>query len=120
MCGTIFTELSWSEWSECSVTCGTGLQARVQYCRIVNARHYRRRQIQLHSPDVATDCRQQDTGLIETRQCTAAAAKNCPGLFRKYFKFYHSSPLSLSSSSTTSFLLQFVRKYYFFVCDYSG
>jgi len=77
---TYLTELAWSEWSECSATCGTGVQARVFYCRLANVARYRRRQIQLHSPDVATECRQGDTGFTETKQCTSATAKVCPGL----------------------------------------
>ena len=73
-------ELAWSKWSECSATCGMGVQARVLYCRLANVRSYRRREIQLHSPDVATECRQEDTGLTEIKHCTSATGKECPGL----------------------------------------
>ena len=76
------SELAWSEWSECSATCGTGVQVRVLYCRLANVRRTRRRQFQLNSLDGATGCSPGTTGLTETKQCTSVEAKVCPGSSR--------------------------------------
>jgi len=60
----------------------------VLYCRLANLRSYRRRDIQLHSPDVASECRQEDTGLTEIKHCTAATARECPGLACHHLHVY--------------------------------
>jgi Thrombospondin type 1 domain len=80
-CVCCCVEPTWSEWSPCSATCGTGVEARVFYCRPVVATPVIR--LRQSSDSAATrQCPDDFLTRTETRPCTVLLndSAKCPGV----------------------------------------
>lgn len=75
----------WGPWSECSVTCDTGVVTRTRTC---------------DSPRPLFGGRECEGSAIDTRDCTAN--KQCPG--RNYIQTKNITTLYLGSAVTSLFL----------------